>query len=143
MKICPNCKAEIDDEFDLCWNCQYSFADHRVLNDQDFGQICPACKAEVDGKLKFCPYCKTDLNVIIENSVNRIENASVPGPVKEIECLRCRVAMSYNGNFRFHEGTRMGAFGDFFELFTNRESFDLYFCPQCGKVEFFLPEVQK
>lgn len=135
MKTCPKCKAEIDDEYDLCWNCQYSFADRRVLNDQDFGRICPACKAEIDGALNFCPYCKCDLNAGIE-----IDKHGIPGPVKQLDCLRCQVPMSFNGNFRFHEGTRIGALGDLFELFTNRESFDLYFCPKCGKVEFFLPE---
>jgi hypothetical protein len=135
MKICPKCKAEIDDEYDLCWNCQYSFAARRVLNDRDFGRICPACKAEIDGALNFCPYCKCDLNAGIE-----IDKHGTPGPVKQIDCLRCQVPMSFNGNFRFHEGTRIGALGDLFELFTNRESFDLYFCPKCGKVEFFLPE---
>ena len=32
-----------------------------------------------------------------------------------------------------------GLFGNLFELFQNRESFDLYVCPKCGKVEFFIP----
>lgn len=137
MRTCPNCKAEIDDEFDLCWNCQYSFADHRVLNDQDFKLICPACNAEIDANLKFCPYCKHDLNALVSQ-----ERQGVPGPVKSIDCLRCKTAMSFNGNFRFHEGSRMGAMGNLFELAVNQESFDLYYCPSCGKVEFFLPEVQ-
>ena len=136
MKTCPNCNSEVEDNFDICWNCQYSFFDHKVLVDNDFGQICPGCKSEVDSKLKFCPYCKCDLAV-----GNTLENQGVPGPVKQINCLRCQIPMSFNGNFKFHEGTRMGAMGDLFELFTNRESFDLYFCPKCGKVEFFLPEI--
>lgn len=25
MKICPNCNAEVEDHFELCWNCNYSF----------------------------------------------------------------------------------------------------------------------
>jgi hypothetical protein len=48
--------------------------------------------------------------------------------------------MLYKGAFKFHEGTRMGVMGDLFELFTNREEFDLYFCPKCRKIEFFLPQ---
>jgi RNA polymerase subunit RPABC4/transcription elongation factor Spt4 len=136
MKTCPHCKAEVDDEYELCWNCQYSFADRKVLTPDDFRQECPSCKAEVDPHLNFCPSCKHDLSTAITAG-----RQGVPGPVKKIGCLRCGVPMSFNGNYRFHEGTRMGALGDLFELFTNRESFDLYFCPQCGKVEFFLPEV--
>ena len=137
MKTCPNCKAEVDDNFELCWNCQYCFTDAQVLKDNEFKLICPGCNAEIDSNLHFCPYCKHDLNSVI-----KVDNHGVPGSVKQIECLRCKAPMSFNGNFRFHEGTRIGVFGDLFELFTNRESFDLYFCPNCGKVEFFLPEVQ-
>jgi len=136
MKTCPNCHSEVEDNFELCWSCQYSFTDAEVLADKEFKLICPACNAEIDASLNFCLFCKQDLNSIIE-----LDKNLNPGPVKEIECLRCRIPMSYNGNVRFHEGTRMGAFGDLFELFTNRESFDLYFCPKCGKVEFFLPEI--
>lgn len=29
-----------------------------------------------------------------------------------------------------------GVLGNLFELFQNREAFDLYVCPKCGKVEF-------
>ncbi|MDO8928817.1 MAG: hypothetical protein Q7W54_07500 [Bacteroidota bacterium] len=73
--------------------------------------------------------------------MTELDRPNISGPVAQIDCLRCKISMSYNGNVRFHEGTRMGAFGDLFELFTNRESFDLYFCPKCGKVEFFLPQM--
>ncbi len=55
---------------------------------------------------------------------------------KTLQCLRCEDTMVYQGNFKFHEGSRVGVFGDLLELFTNRESFDLYVCPKCGKVEF-------
>ncbi len=41
------------------------------------------------------------------------------------------------GNFKFHEGSRYGIFGNLLEIFENRESFDLYVCSKCGKVEFF------
>lgn len=134
MKTCPNCKSEVDDNFELCWNCQYSFTDAQVLKHNEFKLICPECNAEIDSDLHFCPHCKHDINAVVE-----IDKNTIPGSVKQISCLRCQVPMSFNGNFRFHEGTRMGVFGDLFELFTNRESFDLYFCPNCGKVEFFLP----
>jgi len=137
MKICPNCKVEVEDNFELCWNCQYSFSDAQVLNEKDIQMICPACSAEIESKLHFCPYCKHDLKSVIE-----IDRHGVPNAVKQIKCLRCQVPMSFNGNFRFHEGSWVGVFGDLFELFTNRESFDVYFCAKCGKVEFFLHEIE-
>ena len=59
---------------------------------------------------------------------------------KKINCLRCDVPMILSGNYKFHEGTKFGLFGNLLEAFVNRESFDLYICPECGKVEFFSPQ---
>lgn len=98
MKTCPHCNAEVEDNFELCWNCNYSF---------------------------------TDLQVVEFNEL--------PHENREINCLRCGVKMRYSGEHKFHEGTRTGVFGNLFELFTNREKFELYICPRCGKVEFFTP----
>ena len=78
MKICPKCHEEVEDSFEICWNCNYSFP-------------------------------------------------------------RCQVRMVYSGKYEFHEGMNTGIFGNLFELFQNREAFDLYVCPKCGKVEFFVP----
>lgn len=98
MKNCPNCNAEIIENFNLCWSCNYSLTENRVveIKDQDDGS-------------------------------------------REIDCLRCKIPLIYSGNFKFHEGAKTGVFGNIFELFINRESFDLYLCPKCGKVEFFTP----
>ncbi len=100
MKTCPNCNEEVEDSFELCWNCNYSFS---------------------------------------ENKVVEIEYASEVNTLK-LKCLRCHTAMQFVGNSRFHEGTQFGVLGNLFELFENRQSFDLYACPSCGKVEFFMPQ---
>lgn len=100
MKNCPNCNAEMEDNFDVCWQCNYS---------------------------------------ISENKVTEFEETAVSA--KNINCLRCDVQMKFSGNYKFHEGTKFGIFGNFLEAFVNRESFDLYICPKCGKVEFFSPQV--
>lgn len=114
MKICPNCKAEVEDTFDACWNCCYSFDDGKVI-----------------------PW-KTDA----PQSLWQPELAPQYTPA-EMDCLRCDVPMRYAGEYRFLEGTRTGVFGNIFELFQNRESFDLYVCSKCGKVEFFVPQEDK
>lgn len=138
MKTCPNCNSEIDDNFDICWNCQYSLSEKRVIQKSEFNETCPHCNMEVDSTFEFCPNCQHRLGI---KSVPR-ENTSYEGPLK-IDCLRCKIPMLFKGNNKFHEGTRIGALGDIFELLQNRESFDLYFCPQCGKIEFFLPYEDK
>ena len=56
----------------------------------------------------------------------------------EIACLRCASKMVFGGKKRFHEGARLGVLGGLGELLVNREYFDLWACPNCGHVEFFM-----
>ena len=98
MKTCPNCNAEIENNFEICWNCSYSLTENRVI---DF-------EKELDNP-------------------------------RNIDCLRCDTKLIYTGIYRFHEGKRFGVLGNLFELFVNKESFEIYVCPKCGKVEFFIP----
>jgi hypothetical protein len=53
-------------------------------------------------------------------------------------CLRCDAQLHCLGTKKFHEGVRWGVLGDLAELFVNRESFEVYVCPRCGHVEFFV-----
>lgn len=107
-KKCPNCKAVMPEEHDICWNCNYDLIGQKVLP--------------------------------------KIGSPKAPGDydkdwtTKAINCLRCDVPLVFNGNFKFHEGTKWGILGDLGHLFTNRASFDVYVCPNCMKVEFYLPE---
>lgn len=94
MKNCPNCNAEVEESFDLCWNCNYSFSEKQVVDIKDITQL----------------------------------------GSREIDCLRCRIPMLYSGIFKFQEGPRA-----LYNVFQNREKFELYLCPKCGKVEFFIP----
>ena len=55
-----------------------------------------------------------------------------------LQCLRCATLLAFAGTREFHEGTRWGFLGDWWELFVNKEAFDVYYCPHCGKIEFFL-----
>ena len=32
MKICPKCHEEVEDSFEICWNCNYSFPDNKILD---------------------------------------------------------------------------------------------------------------
>ena len=94
MKNCPNCYAEMEENFDLCWSCNYSFSEQKVVDIKDLSQ---------------------------QGS-------------REIECLRCNVPMLFSGTYKFLEGPMA-----LHRVFQNRENFELYLCPKCGKVEFFSP----
>jgi hypothetical protein len=134
MKKCPNCNVDVNDNFDICWNCQYSFTENRILESNDFELVCPNCNCKLDAETEFCPNC--DYNLI---AVGKIDKEEIPPDEKQIDCLRCKVTMAYKGNYLFHEGTTVGKSVIFTDLFTNQVSFDLYVCPICGKVEFFIP----
>ena len=67
--------------------------------------------------------------------------APAPEPAaegREVDCLRCKCRLDFVGTREFHEGTNWGLLGELGELFVNRENFELYRCPKCGKVEFFI-----
>ena len=63
---------------------------------------------------------------------------SQPTERHPIACPRCERKLEHVGTKRFHEGTNWGAFGELGELFVKRERFDVYVCPRCGRVEFFV-----
>ena len=58
-----------------------------------------------------------------------------------MQCARCATQLQFMGTKKFHEGTRWSVFGDLAELFENREYFDVYMCPRCGRVELFVDGV--
>jgi RNA polymerase subunit RPABC4/transcription elongation factor Spt4 len=133
MKTCPKCDSEVDDNFELCWNCQYSFTEEKVLDNSDYKLICPQCNIEINSSLSYCPYCQYDLR-----KINK-EIGTKPQGQRHIDCLRCSVPLDFIGNFKFHEDSLIGPIGNLVNGFIYKESFDFYCCPTCGKVEFFLP----
>lgn len=54
-----------------------------------------------------------------------------------MKCLRCGNLLQYSGTKGFHQGTNLGALGDWGELFVGKENVEMYVCPECGHVEFF------
>jgi DNA-directed RNA polymerase subunit RPC12/RpoP len=60
-----------------------------------------------------------------------------------MKCLRCSEDLKYAGTKKLHEGSRLAPFflDQIGELFVNREKFDVYFCPRCGHVEWFVDGV--
>ena len=109
MWRCLNCREEVEERFDACWNCE---ADRRgrLPTIRSFDRVDPATAAFLNKK---------------------------HGPMR---CLRCNITMKYAGTKEFHEGTRLGALGDFGELFVNKTKLEMYLCPTCLRVEFFVSD---
>lgn len=99
---------------------------------------CAVCDAEIeDDTWQQCWSCMTDRDMPAEEAQQLKKKLSAPIDSK-VQCLRCDYPMNHAGTRQFHEGSRWGALGDLGELFVNRETFDVYYCPKCGKVEFFV-----
>ena len=96
-------------------------------------KLCPNCNTEIEDNFEFCWKCNYSL------TEGKVLDFYESDKGRSIDCMRCGVRLIYSGNYKFHEGHRSGFFGNMFELFVNRESFDLYVCPKCGKVEFYVP----
>jgi Zn finger protein HypA/HybF involved in hydrogenase expression len=93
---------------------------------------CPKCHEEVEPGFEICWNCNYSFT---EEQIINFKEMSPEG--KAIDCLRCQIRMIYSGKYKFHEVPNIGVFGSLFEAFENKEVFDLYLCPKCGKVEFF------
>lgn len=74
MKRCPKCYAEVENNFDMCWNCQYSFVDDKVLQNDNFKLICPKCNAEIESELNYCTRCHFDLRETKKENVDDLES---------------------------------------------------------------------
>lgn len=60
-------------------------------------------------------------------------------------CPNCKVTLQYIDTKDFHEGGGSPKshffFGGWAELSEGRITFDIYYCPRCGRVELFLDGV--
>ena len=103
---------------------------------------CEVCDTNVDDNTwTECWKCGTLRT--LDPAALKLRRAEVTARLKKarnLGCTRCDAPMRFLGTKRFHEGTRQFGFwlGDLGELFVHREAFDVFACPVCGKVEFFV-----
>jgi hypothetical protein len=94
--------------------------------------ICSTCGEKHEDQFNSCWKCNQ----------TRSGSPVVTAPEREdthpLCCARCATRLDYVGSKRFHEGARWGVLGELGELFVNRECFDVFVCPRCGRVEFFV-----
>jgi len=106
---------------------------------------CTKCKSEVPLEYDICWNCSynfitQEVEGFVSDKINLESNLINP---KKLNCLRCKTTMKFEETINLHEGGEWGVLGDLAHIFTNRESFDMYMCPNCDKVEFFAPTVVK
>ena len=111
MWKCPNCNEAVDDALSVCWNCQ----------------------TDKSGVLSTRPASGgSDEDAELKRFLSRKH-----GPKT---CSVCQTSLKFVGTKEFHEGTNFGALGDFGEVFVQSTGLEMYVCPTCWRVEFFLSE---
>jgi hypothetical protein len=100
---------------------------------------CAKCGEQIEETFDACWKCGTSRDGVEDPEfVKQAEAVGEPSAGHPIYCARCDQPLTYMGTKKFHEGTRWGALGDIGELFVHKEHFDVYCCPRCGRVEFFV-----
>lgn len=108
MWHCLKCGEDVEDHFDVCWNCQANRRGLRQFNSRE-------------------------TTTIDDDRVRAIVNKKH----KPMDCLRCGSTLTYAGTKKFHQGSNLGVLGDWGELLVGKESVEMYVCSKCGHVEFF------
>ena len=100
---------------------------------------CPKCRESIEDSFDKCVHCGTSQDgTEVPSLTNEWGGGSSSLARNVLTCPRCQKELTYVGTKKFHEGTRWGILGDLGELFVNKEKFDVYCCPKCGRVEFFV-----
>ncbi len=63
--------------------------------------------------------------------------------MKKLDCLRCGERLGFVGRQKFQLGQTGWLLGDLPNLVAGSLELDIYFCPVCSKVEFYLPDEQQ
>ena len=59
--------------------------------------------------------------------------------MRKRKCLRCDAAMKFGMQQKFQLGQTGFLLGDWPNLLAGSLELEVWFCPKCGKVEFFVP----
>jgi hypothetical protein len=108
---------------------------------------CALCQEDVEDGLKVCWNCQTDKSGVLSTEPAP-DGGDEDAELKRFlnrkhspkSCAVCHTALKFAGTKEFHEGTNFGILGDFGELFIQSTGLEMYVCPTCWRVEFFLSE---
>ena len=59
--------------------------------------------------------------------------------MRKTKCLRCDARMKFGMQQKFQMGQTSFLLGDWSNLMAGSLELEVWFCPKCGKVEFFVP----
>lgn len=102
---------------------------------------CLNCNEEIDSRLEVCWNCQRDRSGVVPPSFSDLAvddhgQGNLNAVFKEKFCLACQNNLTYLGKRRFHSDPYSGSILDAF--FDERTELEMFFCPACGRVEFFM-----
>lgn len=104
---CKNCKDQVEEVYEVCWNCQYDREGNPPLEDE---------------------------RAMAMASADPIERRRVNEKYKERHCEQCKTRLKHLGTKEFNEGREIGSLT---VLLEDSVPLDLYVCPNCRRVDFF------
>lgn len=63
--------------------------------------------------------------------------------MKQLQCLRCRKEMDFLKREKIQLGQTGALFGDWPNIIAGALDTEIYYCPRCGKMEFFMPGIDQ
>ena len=60
--------------------------------------------------------------------------------MRNLDCLRCGTPMRFGGREKIQLGQTGWILGDLPNLLAGALEMEIYYCPGCGKMEFYTPE---
>ena len=97
---------------------------------------CLNCSEDVADNLSVCWNCETAAEKDPESDFKQFLSEKH----RPKNCVGCNSQLNFAGTKEFREGTNWGMLGDFGEFFERHVSLEMYVCPKCLRVEFFVSE---
>ena len=103
---------------------------------------CTNCNEEVESQFEVCWNCQRDRAGAVPPNFSDLEiedhvqKASLNAITREKSCLACQNNLTYVGKRRFHSEPCVGPMWN--ELFVDLTELEMFLCPACGRVEFFM-----
>ena len=105
---CTNCKDQVDEVYEVCWNCQY----------------------DREGN----PSVADDERAMAMATADPIERRRVNEKYKDKYCAHCKTLLRHLGTKEFNEGRENSTL---IMLLEHSVPLDVFVCPSCRRVEFF------
>jgi hypothetical protein len=103
---------------------------------------CLNCNEAVESRFEVCWNCQHDRTGIVPSNFTdfEIHDYELKAPLNTITankfCLACQNDLTYVGTKRFHSGPYAGPLWT--ELLSPSTVLEMFYCPACGRVEFFV-----